>query len=176
MRSSTSSRVQQLSLGAMFTALSVIALYFAATLPSGKWALFFVSSIFSVPLLVEDKIGFALVQFVATSALALLFVPNLAMVLPYVFLFGHYGIGKYFLEKTCKVKWQAFIWKLLYYNIGMVAIYFICFPLIAGRFLSGMALPWLILIAQGVFVIFDYLYSKVTLLYTVSIRKVLLRR
>ena len=98
----------------MFAAMTLIVLYLAAILPSGRLSLYFLSSIFIAGLLVEDEPVTALMTFAVVSGLGLLIVPNLLTVLPYVLLFGHYGTGKYFIEKI-RDKVTAFILKLLYF-------------------------------------------------------------
>ena len=84
----------RVSLTAMFAALTLITLYLAAILPTGRLAFYFISSIFVSALLVERQPLMAFCLYVAVSGLGLLIVPNLSMVLPYALLFGHYGIGK----------------------------------------------------------------------------------
>lgn len=101
-------------------------------------------------------------------------VPNLLTVLPYVLLFGHYGIGKYFIEKI-RDKVTAFILKLLYFDVCLAAIYFLAYGVFAPGLLEALPLWALIAIAQVVFVVYDFLYSKLTLFYVRVIRSKLIR-
>ena len=165
----------RVSLTAMFAAMSLLFLYLAAVLPTMRLAMFFLSSIFIMGLILEEEIGLAFLMYIAVSALGLLFLlPHIVYVLPYVIFFGHYGIGKYYIETRIKDKVVGYIIKLLYYNVALVLIY-----LLAQAALKEMldALPiWaLLLIAEAAFVIFDYLFTKVTAYYFNNIRRYLMK-
>lgn len=164
----------RVSLTAMFTAFGLIFLYLSAILPTGRIALLFISSIFVAGLLVEDQPGLAFLSFIMVGGLGLLLVPNLLMVLPYALLFGHYGIGKYFLEKI-RDKVVSFVCKLVYFDLGLTGIYFLAGELFFGSLLESIPLWLLVVLAQIAFVIFDFLYSKVVLLYEHTIRPKLVR-
>lgn len=164
----------RISFAAMFLALTVITLYLASILPSGTLGLYFLSSIFTAPLLSEREPGLACMLFIGASVLSLLFMTNLLLALPYVFLFGHYGIGKYYIERM-RGKWKAFLVKLLYYNAALALIYLTCFQLIAGETLLNMSKVLLIVIAEVSFIVFDFLYSKVALFYEMTLRNRLMR-
>ncbi len=165
----------RVSLTAMFAAMSLLFLYLAAVLPTMRLAMFFLSSIFIMGLILEEEIGLAFLMYIAVSALGMLFLlPHIVYVLPYVIFFGHYGIGKYYIETRIKDKVVGYIIKLLYYNVALVLIY-----LLAQAALKEMldALPiWaLLLIAEAAFVIFDYLFTKVTAYYFNNIRRYLMK-
>ena len=118
----------------------------------------------------ERQPALACLVFAATSLLGLLIVPNLLMVLPYVMLFGHYGIGKYFLEKI-RSKLISYLSKLLYFNIGIGLIYFFAYNAFFQGVLSQIPFWLLIIFIQLVFVLFDFVYSKILLWYFHTIRK-----
>ncbi|MGI6664906.1 MAG: hypothetical protein ACOX3W_05810 [Christensenellaceae bacterium] len=174
MRNNHASGPLRASVGAMFSVLSLITLYLAVILPSGRLALYFIASIFTMPLLVERQPVGAILQFVVTSVLALLIVPDLSLVLPYILLFGHYGIGKYYFEKM-RSKIASFIAKLLYFNTGMLGVYFLSFHALGSAFLAELSPILLALLVQIAFVVYDFLYSKVSLFYEVRIRSALMR-
>ena len=174
MRKDYTVKTHRISLAAMFAAMTLIVLDLAAILPSGRLSLYFLSSIFIAGLLVEDEPVTALLTFAVVSGLGLLIVPNLLTVLPYVLLFGHYGIGKYFIEKI-RDKVTAFILKLLYFDVCLAAIYFLAYGVFAPGLLEALPLWALIAIAQVVFVVYDFLYSKLTLFYVRVIRSKLIR-
>lgn len=158
-----------ISLTAMFSVLSLIFLYLAAVLPVLSVTFYFISSLFVAGILVEKQIGAGLIMYVGVSLLSLLLVPNFLMVLPYVLLFGHYGIGKYLIEKI-RDKIVAFILKLLYFNACMAGIYLLAKSVFFTGFIADLALPILIVLLQVVFVIFDFMYSKLMQIYFVTLR------
>lgn len=164
----------RVSLTAMFAALTLIMLYLAAILPTGRLAFYFLSSIFVSAILVERQPVMAFMLYIVVSGLGLLIVPNLAMVLPYVLLFGHYGIGKYYIEKI-KDKVTCFILKLLYFDLFLGLAYWLAGALLVGSVLEQLPFWALIVLSQAAFVIYDLLYSKVTAYYYNNIRKKLVR-
>lgn len=175
MKTGFNSKASSISLAAMFAALTVIVLYLSYILPVGRISLYFISSIFVSGLLVERKPGVAIMMFVVVSLIALLIMPGFIYVLPYVLLFGHYGIGKYLIE-LIRDKIISFVLKLLYFNAGIFAIYFLCSAVLSMEILSTIPMWALVLGAQVAFVVFDFLYSKLTLFYVNSIRSKLVRR
>ena len=174
MKERDASPAYRISLTAMFAALSLIVLYLATLLPVGRDILYFISSLFVAALLVERQPGMAILLFIVVSGLGLLIVPGLIYVLPYILLFGHYGIGKYFIEKIPD-KVIAYLLKLLYFNAAMAGIYFLAYSVFISGILAELPLWALIVGAQVVFVIYDFLYSKVTLFYAEHIRPKLIR-
>ncbi len=167
-------RAYRISITAMFLALSVIVLYLISIVPTGRLGLYFLSSLFVAPLLVEREPALALILYLSASVLSLFFMANILYVLPYVFLFGHYGIGKYYFEQM-RHKKKAFFAKLLYYNATLALIYWVCFEAIAGDLLRDMPIVLLVILVEISFVAYDFLYSKITLFYDTVIRKRLMR-
>jgi len=165
----------QVSLTAMFAALSLIFLYLAAIWPAGRLSLYFLSSIFVAGMLVEERPAMAFLCYAVVCGLGLLIVPGLLLVVPYALLFGHYGIGKYLLERAVRDKITCFVLKLLYFDLFLAAVYFLAGELLLGSLLAAVPLWVLIVAAQVAFVIYDFLYSRVVLLYEQRIRPRLLR-
>ena len=170
------STAHKVSLVAMFSAMSIIVLYLSALLPTGTIGFYFLSSIFVGGMLVERKPGSAFAVYVVVSLLALILLPGSPVsALPYILLFGHYGRGKYFIEHIGD-KVIAFLIKLLYFNVFMAAVYLLAGSTMFGAWTQG--LPFWVIIAavQVVFVIFDFLYSKLVLYYENVIRPKLIKR
>lgn len=165
---------RRISLTAMMMALSVLALYLGAVLPTGRLTLYVVSSLFFAPLAYEREVGLSLLAFIGTSLIGLLILPNKLMLLPYVLFFGHYGIGKYLLERI-RSKPLSIVLKLVYFDICMPLIYWLAKDIL----FANVALPldiWVIaLIAQPGFILFDFAYSLALDIYFKSIRPRLMR-
>ena len=157
-----SKKTYQISLGAMLTVLSLLTLYLSAVLPAGQLTLYFLSAVFIAPMLYERQPRAAFLVYVTTSVLSLLIMPGMILGLPYILLFGHYGIGKYLLEKI-QSKLISYIAKLLYFNIGMALIYFFAYSTFFQGVLTQIPFWLLIILVQVVFVIFDFVYSKILL-------------
>ena len=168
-----SKKTFQISLGAMLTVLSLLTLYLSAVLPTGRLTLYFLSAVFIAPMLYERQPRAAFLIYITTGVLSLLIMPGMILSLPYILLFGHYGIGKYLIEENCRRK-RAYLYKWIYYNVCMVLIYFLCFQAIAGEALRNLAWPRLLIGAQVAFIVFDFLYSRVIALYKRYIRRALI--
>jgi len=175
----------RVSLTAMFAAMSLLFLYLAAVLPTARLAMYFLSSVFIMGLVLEEEIGLAFLMYISVSALAmLLMMPSIAFVLPYIIFFGNYGLGKYYLETRIKDKVVRYILKLLYYNVALVIIYILISLLMTdtvtleialGPPLASLPVWALIPIAEAAFVLYDYLFTKVTAYYFNNIRRYLMK-
>jgi len=160
----------------MFAAMSLVFLYLASILPTMRFVAYFLSSVFVMGLVLEEEIGLAWLMFVVVSLLSLLLMPNMLRVVPYVLFFGHYGIGKYYIQTRVKDKVVGYVLKLLYYNVALVLMYLLARQIIEQDLLSlGVGL-WLVLIgAEAAFVLYDYLFTKVTAYYFNNIRRLLMK-
>ncbi|MDD5018184.1 MAG: hypothetical protein PHO15_08820 [Eubacteriales bacterium] len=166
----------RVSLAAMFMSMSLLFLYLASVLPTMRVAMYFLSSVFVMGLVLEEEIGLAFLMFAADSLLSLLLMPNILRVVPYVVFFGHYGIGKYYIETLVKDKIVRYIMKLLYYNLALVVMYFLAKEVLMEDVLgTGIAFWLLVVLAELAFVVYDYLFTKVTAYYYNHIRRFLMK-
>ena len=166
----------RISLTAMFAALSLLFLYMASVLPTMRIAMYFLSSVFVMGLVIEEEIGLAMLMYAAVSLLSLLLMPNILRVVPYVLFFGHYGIGKYYIQTRIKDKVIGYSLKLLYYNLALVLIYLLARQiLIEDIFASGISFWLFIVIAEVAFVVYDFAFAKVTTFYFNNIRRFLMK-
>ncbi len=166
----------RVSLTAMFAAMSLLFLYLASVLPTMRIAMYFLSSVFVMGLVIEEEIGLAVMMFVGVSLMSLLLMPNILRVLPYVFFFGHYGIGKYYIQTRIKDKVAAYIVKLIYYNIAVALVYLLAQQIIFEDILdSGIAFWLFVVLAEVAFVVYDFLYDKVTAFYFNNLRRLLMK-
>ena len=168
---------RMISLTAMFAAFTAVCLYLSYVVPNMKFTFYFLSSIFVMGILIEGMSGMAVLLYVIVSGLSLIILP-IYYALPYIILFGHYGLGKYFLETRFKNKVLATVLKLIYFNIALAGMYF---AVIYTGFLPMNDLfeklpiwSWALII-QPVFLVFDFIYSKVTVFYVGAIRSRVIR-
>ena len=167
-------RSHRISLAGMFTAFSLLFLFLSSILPVGRVTMYFLSSIFISGILLEDDFPLAFMSFLATSLLSLLILPDIIRVVPFVLFFGHYGIGKKFIERI-RDKVISFILKLLYFNVCMALIYFAASTVWSQDLNLGFSLWLTILIMEIVFVLYDIAYSKIQEFYWARIRRWLVR-
>ncbi len=168
-----------ITLGAMCAALTVLCLYAATVLPTGRAALYFVSSLFIYALSSEEAYGGAVVMFFVSCGLGLLIVPNRLALAPYAFLLGHYGIFKPWIDKRMPDRVVASALKLLYCNAFFALA--VCVAVYVFHFdLSSLSLPiplWAVIpLMQPVFLAFDLLYWICQRFYDERIRSAIMPR
>ena len=177
MRRSYIGQTRMLSLSAMFAAFTLVVLYLSYVFPNMKLTFYFLSSVFVMGILVERRVLHAILVFVASSLLSLILLP-IGYALPYILLFGHYGIAKFLIEEKLSTV-PAFLVKLLYFDVFLVAIYFLVFAsgmLSLGGVLEKLPIWAIGLIAQPLFFVYDFAFSKITVFYVNNIRSKFLRR
>ena len=161
------------SLVVMFCAWTLLFLYLANTVPVLRVLLYFISSVFIFGVMMEHMALAAFISFFAVGFLGFLLVPNQAGMLPYLFFFGHYGIFKYLIDGG-RGGAAAIAAKLVYFNAGAALIYFF-----GGGFLLAQ-LPWnlplwfLVILAEVIFLLYDWLFGKLAGWYYANVRNRLL--
>ncbi|MFZ5975599.1 MAG: hypothetical protein ACOYU3_09405 [Bacillota bacterium] len=164
---------QRITLSAMTISLTLVCIYLAGIIPAGKLGFLFLSSVFVAGLMVERETALALFAFAGTALLGVLIVQDKSLILPYVFFFGHFGIAKEYLER---IQDKILCWavKLLYFNAALALTYFIAMPLLFPNLNLGFPLYWLIIPAQLVFIVYDWLYTRVVHFYIDRIRRLII--
>ncbi len=114
-------------------------------------------------------------MFVGTYLFSLLLTPDFASSLPYLLLFGHYGIVWYFFAARQRDKLSASILRLVYCNVGMVLIYLFASRIVVDDFLRAHSHGLEdYFFAQVAFVAYDFLYGKLLSFYRAFLRGPLL--
>lgn len=160
------------SLYLMFGMLTMVVLYLAYVFYQINWVFYILSSIFIVCITSEGKPLAALIMYLLVSGLSLVLMP-IPYALPYIIVFGHYGLAKYFLEKI-RDKIVSFIAKILYFNAFCALAYFLIIAtnyLPTGQMFETLPVWAMIVILQVSFVVYDLLLSFISKVYDQVIRK-----
>ncbi|MEG2542798.1 MAG: hypothetical protein RSA64_06105 [Christensenellaceae bacterium] len=159
MRKYSSSKSNKGSIAVMFSALTLLALCLANTLPILRVAFYFIASFFVMGIMMERSTLAALISFVAVLFIGFLIVPDKVGMFPYLFFFGHYGIFKYLIDES-KSGLIGMVLKLVYFNIGFALIFFFTNGWMTE--LLPFAMPWwlVVILAEIIFVIYDFIFSK----------------
>lgn len=161
------SLTRRIALGAILTALTMITLYFAGTLPTGRIALYVLSSIFIAAAMVEGDTRMAVLVYLASSSLGLLIIPNKLRMIPYAAILGYYAIVKYYIEKRLRFIPGVLI-KLLLANVAAVAIWYIFESFIPDMLRQWWWAYWLGF--QPVVILYDLLFTQLIGFYQNKIR------
>jgi len=163
-------KTRVLTLSALFSALTVVTLYFASVWPTGQLGLTAAASLFTAAAITEAGISSGVYVFVIGSALGMLILPNKTSPLLYVLFFGYYPVLKSLIERIGNVLLQWAL-KLVVFNAALTIIWFLLRELI---FNSEISAPAAIMypVGNAVFVLFDYGYSKLIWFYINRVSKI----
>ena len=156
---------RKFTVASIMSALAVVCIFGSAYLPTGRIALLAITSMCVLVTVAECGVRYAWIQYAATSLLSILLIPFKFQVLLFVALLGYYPILKLHIEKIGKM-WLEWLVKVLFFNALLIVVYFIfkyfllqyvSFGAIFDVVISNICL--VILIAEVVFVVYDYLLS-----------------
>ena len=100
----TNKKTYRLALGGICLALTILFMFGASIAPGVELTLYAISSLFVAVMILESGVKGGVTLYIAAVLLGLLIVPNKVGVLPYVGLFGLYGIVKFFIEKQMCIR------------------------------------------------------------------------
>ena len=151
--------------GGLLVALSFILVYLATLMPTSKLVFIVLTTCIIMVSITVTNIKNALTIYLATSLLAFLLIGLKFMVLAYILFFGIYGFIKYLTEKTNKRLLEWFL-KFVFLNISFSVLLLLASNLIIKfpmntppiNFIinSKYAIYYFLVLAQIIFVIFDY--------------------
>lgn len=149
---------RQAAYGGILGAAVLFSLLAATTLPTNRIFFHGLSSVFIAVVVMEFGLRSGFLFYLATSLLALLFLPNKAGLLPYLLVLGHYGLWKTIIEGLEK-PWLEILLKMLVLSLGTLVAWFLARYL----FFSQLQLPfslWLVLpLLASLFLVYDYAFT-----------------
>ena len=165
------SKTFKLALGGICLALTLIFMFAGSIVPGIELTLFAISSLFVAIMILESGVSGAVLLYLAACILGFILVPNKIGIIPYVFLFGYYGIVKYFIEKLPKASSQLII-KAIFFAIVM------CIGMLGFKelLLGAVDLPdypvAILIIAGTVFMmLYDCIYTLIINFYVTKIQR-----
>ena len=156
---------KKITIPAIMTALTLVFLFGSSFIPTGKIALLALTSMCMLVTVSECGIKFAWLQFVATSLLALLFIPSKAQVFLYIGIIGYYPILKLHIEsiRSLKLEWLV---KIMFFSALLVIFYFVLKFIILNYLSLGAVIDLVlantvlsVVICEIAFVLYDYFLS-----------------
>jgi len=166
----------QMALAAIFTALSVVLLYFACMLPSGRLGLTAAAGFFPAATVVSCGLKAGLLCYGGSGLLALFLVSDKGLAMLYLLFFGLYPIVKGWIEKRRRLPVEL-CFKFAFFNLMFSLVLRVASALLLSLLPFGRASTGLLyLLGNAVFLIYDFGLSKVICFYQKRMDQVLRKR
>lgn len=164
------------ALGGIIASLSLTLMLLSTVIPFLTYALPALAGVILTAMVIEIGRKWAFCAYIAISVLSLLILADKETAMMYVAFFGYYPIAKSIIEEKIQTKITGYILKLLIFNISIIAAYLVIIYLFKipvdgmddfGKF----TVPILLLMGNVVFVLYDYVISRLVYLYVTRLRK-----
>jgi hypothetical protein len=168
-------RAGRVALTAVLGALSLIFLYLASVLPTGRLGLVAVAGLFPAAAVVSSGLAAGALCYAGTGLLGLLLVADKGAALLYLLFFGLYPLVKYEIERLKKLPLEL-VCKLAFFNLVLLLFWFLLRNvLLTGlpTFLQGFGL--VLAAGNGAFLCYDYGFSKLIGFYILRIDRAVRR-
>ncbi len=157
---------KKLALCAMLTAIAVTINFISTMFPTMSLSIVAISGFTSAIAISECGYKRAILVFVATAILSFLILPDKQNAVLYLFLFGHYPITKFFIERIRK---PVAVWaiKLLCANFFIIAVYFVIMKFFGfNGAVTGTELLFGLLISNAAFVLYDICLTRLLIMFS----------
>lgn len=175
---------RDIAIGGIFVALTIIVLYATSILPISTLAILTIASAIIPICIIRSNVQTSIFVYISSSLIAFFLVPINISLLYFIF-FGVYGIVKYFIERIRKENLEIIL-KLVFFNIVFVIGFIIMQNILGVNIIAGLeelisklfnnsariySLIILWIIAQPVFIIYDYAMTMIITFYMERIHK-----
>ena len=151
-------RAKPIALGGCLAAVSVLFLYLASVLPTGRLALLAAASLCVGLAVMELRLSGAALLYAAVSVLGLLLLPDKTIAAWYVVFFGNYPIVKQWIERIHNLL-PEWVCKGICYTAYAGALYGAYHLLLGGIPAMPYALWIVVLLGAAAFVLYDLAFS-----------------
>lgn len=168
---------RKMAFASIMTALTVVCLYGSVFLPTGKIALLAMTSLCVLVTHAECGTKFSLIQYLASALIGSLLVPFKSQIIIFIVFIGYYPIIKSYMEHIDK-RWLELLVKILFFNAILIVAYFALkyflltyidlgtiFNLVFSHLIA------VVIVAEIVFVLYDYMLSILASYYITVIQK-----
>jgi len=164
-------KTSKIALGGICLALTVILTAAGSIFPGIELTMFALASITTAVMILETGIGGGAILYIAAVLLGIVLVPNKAAMLPYICLFGYYGLLKFGIEKIRNAAIQITL-KIIFFA-AVLSVTLLGFrELFFGNInLPDIAAPLLILAGTVFLMLYDYIYTLMINFYITRIQR-----
>lgn len=178
-------KAKDISLGGILVSLTSIILYSASILPISTLTILTIASAIIPVCIIRSNVKTSIFVYISSSLIAFFLVPINIGLLYFIF-FGVYGIIKYFIERMRKENIEIIL-KLLFFNIAFLIGFIIMQNILGINIVAGLetlvskfvdtstsliASIVLWIVAQPIFLIYDYAMTMIITFYLERIHKV----
>ena len=169
--------VKRVTFSAISLALTVICLYAAAVLPTGRLVALALSSAFCTICIYQYGVRYGAALYVGASILALLLIPNRMFTMLYILFLGYYPIVKLFIERLDRL-WAEWVIKFIFFNAVLVVLYVLFKLFLVPTFDSAIItlvlkyMAVIILLLEVIFAIYDWMLSYMISYYETFKRRI----
>ena len=161
----------KIALGGICLALTLVFMFAGSFVPGIELTLFAIASVFTAVMIIEAGVSGAVIFYLAAVLLGFVLIPNKLGIIPYAFLFGYYGILKFYIEKLRSGPLQLTA-KAVFFAV-LLCIGFLGFKELLLGAVNIPDYPALILIAGGlaVMLLYDWLYTQLINFYIIKVQR-----
>ena len=168
-RKGTAARV---SYPAVLGAVSLILVYIASVVPTGNWGLVAVAGVLPAAAVISVGLGAGVLCWAGVSLLSFLLLPGKFCALLYTALFGLYPLVKSLIERLRK-RGMEYLLKLVFFNVSFTLIFLIMRTAVLDSLPAALGAVWVLyLVANVVFLIYDFGFSRLISFYVARIGRV----
>lgn len=150
---------------AILGALALIFLYLGNLLPTGRWGIAALAGLMPAGAIISAGMTSGVICWLGVSILGFFLVPDKLVVMLFALLFGLYPIVKNLIEGMRKLV-PEYILKILFFNLSFTVIFLAMKTAVLDSLPVALSVAWLLyLVGNGVFLLYDYGFSKLIALY-----------
>ncbi len=164
-------RTQNIAIGGICLAGSVLSLFLASIVPGAELTLYAVSSLFVAVMIIEAGMRGGWMMYSGTILLCLILIPNKFAVIPYIFFFGLYGIIKFYAEKNKHPAIQLAVKAAVFLAVFGGGYLFFRELFFGNIQLPDFPLPILALVGLAFLFLYDFIFTQIVHLYRKRIKR-----
>ena len=163
------------SLTVMFSLISLVLVYCACVFTDYQLLFYFAASVMVMGVVAEKAAVLLFEFYIIVVGVSLFIIPDKSYILPYVFFFGYYAIAKYVLDIAVKNVYANIVIKVGIFTLGGFLVFVTQPVLFYGYVPEGWPLWAFVLMLEGIFVGYDFLFRHLTIFYLTHLRSGLKR-
>ena len=176
MRQRNSGSAGQVALVGVLAALSLVLLLLAAVSPTGRMGIVAVAGLVNAAAVVSGGLHAGCVCWAVAGILGLILSPDKGNVLLYLAFFGLYPMVKSLIEQLRKAPLE-WLFKLAFFNAVLTLCWFVLRDVLLTGLPAVFERLWVLYVGGNVvFLIYDYGFSKLAMIYAARIDKAIRRR